>query len=693
MKKLLCILTLVFILFVQMGLTQTPIAIKGVAIDSEGMPIPNGNKLITFAIYESQEATTPIWYEQQEVPVEDGYFIARLGSVNDLEVSFEDALWLGMKIGDGEEMKPRMKLNKMGGDFTMAQKRRIVTDAGKSSENAIDRDGATATTESVTTPGAPPDIQHLDDVIISFSLCVGNDCVNGESFGFDTIRLKENNLRIKFQDTSNTASFPTRDWMIEINDSNNGGANYFAVHDVDAGRKPFLIEGNAPANALYVEDAGRVGFGTSTPVVELHVKDGDTPTLRLEQDGSSGWSPQTWDVAGNEANFFIRDVTNGSQLPFRIKPGANSDALFINSDDNIGLGTNAPDEKLYVHDGNIKIYDSNTGDATEYGIIFSDGTKQTTAGGGGGGYWIQAGSDIYYNTGDVGIGTTSPYSKLDVADGGMGITVGADLNVSTRTNNTNKYGRLGSYHYTNAEEPVGVFTTQISSTESVLRIGGGTSLQNASTQIDFYTAVNNTTTTGTSRLTIENDGDITVNNGNVDVNGDITCVNLTETSDIRWKKNIKTINSAMDKVRQMRGVKFDWRRDEFQNKKFEERTQIGFIAQEVEAVVPEFVRTGTDGYKSVAYSNVTALLVEAIKDQQNIIEEQKAAIDAVNAKLVQLEMLVQKLSPRQVISTSAAVRQTSRDNISLPRVQIQKPQVEQEIDENGRPIGSAPEIK
>ena len=53
------------------------------------------------------------------------------------------------------------------------------------------------------------DIQHLDDVIIGFSLCVGNDCVNGESFGFDTMRLKENNLRIHFDDTSTSASFPS----------------------------------------------------------------------------------------------------------------------------------------------------------------------------------------------------------------------------------------------------------------------------------------------------------------------------------------------------------------------------------------------------------------------------------------------------------------------------------------------------
>ena len=50
------------------------------------------------------------------------------------------------------------------------------------------------------------DILHYDDVIVDGSLCVGFDCVNGESFGFDTIRVKENNTRIRFYDTSTSAS-------------------------------------------------------------------------------------------------------------------------------------------------------------------------------------------------------------------------------------------------------------------------------------------------------------------------------------------------------------------------------------------------------------------------------------------------------------------------------------------------------
>jgi len=101
----------------------------------------------------------------------------------------------------------------------------------------------------------------------------------------------------------------------------------------------FAVEGGAPDNSLYVDDGGRVGLGTSTPVVELHTVDGDTPTLRLEQNGASGFTPQTWDVAGNESSFFIRDVTNGSTLPFRImEGGAPSQSLVIDDNGNVGIG-------------------------------------------------------------------------------------------------------------------------------------------------------------------------------------------------------------------------------------------------------------------------------------------------------------------------------------------------------------------
>lgn len=205
----------------------------------------------------------------------------------------------------------------------------------------------------------------LDDVIIDGSGCIGMDCVNGEGFNFDTLRLKENNLRIHFQDTSTSASFPSNDWRISINDSSNGGGNYFGIDDVNSGRSPFRIEAGAPSYALYVDDYGRIGVNTSTPAVELHIMGGNTPTVRLDQDGSYGWPAQSWDVGGNEASFFIRDVTNSSALPFRIEPGSESNSLAIKNDGKVGIGTWEPEAALHVEgdafiSGNLEIGSSRT---------------------------------------------------------------------------------------------------------------------------------------------------------------------------------------------------------------------------------------------------------------------------------------------------------------------------------------------
>lgn len=186
------------------------------------------------------------------------------------------------------------------------------------------------------------------DLTVYNSLCVGFDCATSESFGADTVRLKENNLRIHFEDTSTASSFPSRDWRIVANDQANGGASYLAFQDVNGGRMPFLVEAAAPASSLYVDSTGRVGFGTGSPVLEMHARDGDTPGLRLDQDTSNGFASQVWDIAGNETSFFVRDATNGSTLPFRIRPGAASNSLVIDSDNDVGIGVLSPDSALHV---------------------------------------------------------------------------------------------------------------------------------------------------------------------------------------------------------------------------------------------------------------------------------------------------------------------------------------------------------
>ncbi|MEO1700408.1 MAG: hypothetical protein AAFR71_00010 [Pseudomonadota bacterium] len=189
------------------------------------------------------------------------------------------------------------------------------------------------------------------DLIVQGSTCVGIDCTTSESFSFDTIRLKENNLRIKFDDTSASGSFPNNDWEITINESDNGGRNKFSITDVTGSRVPFTIEAGAPNNALYLEDDGDLGLGTNSPVVEFHVVDGDSPTMRLEQDGSSGFQSQVWDIAGNETNFFVRDVSNGSKLPFKIIPNAPTNALYVSASGNIGFREANPGEALHVNTG------------------------------------------------------------------------------------------------------------------------------------------------------------------------------------------------------------------------------------------------------------------------------------------------------------------------------------------------------
>ncbi len=249
-----------------------------------------------------------------------------------------------------EVLAAELAIDPISGSFTV-RNGAIVNEALVESAAAISQtdSGFEATSDAATFNNVNAAAQvFATDVIVQGSECVGFDCVASESFGFDTLRLKENNLRIHFDDTSSSASFPSNDWRIVANDSSNGGANYLAFEDATAGRTPFKVEAGAIANALYVDSDGDVGVGTANPVVEVHSVDGNTPTLRLEQDGSNGFTPQTWDIAGNETNFFVRDVTNGSKLPFRIEPGAPDNSLYIDSTGNIGLGVTNPGNELVI---------------------------------------------------------------------------------------------------------------------------------------------------------------------------------------------------------------------------------------------------------------------------------------------------------------------------------------------------------
>lgn len=110
------------------------------------------------------------------------------------------------------------------------------------------------------------------------------------------------------------------------------------------------------------------------------------------------------------------------------------------------------------------------------------------------------------------------------------------------------------------------------------------------------------------------------------VSGTLKSNGITESSDIRWKKNIQTLENSLDKVLSLRGVNYEWKKEKSNKNNFEKGTQLGLIAQEVEIIVPEVVNTDNNGYKSIQYSHLVALLIEAIKEQQKIIETQKLTI-------------------------------------------------------------------
>ncbi|HEY0372677.1 MAG TPA: tail fiber domain-containing protein, partial [Thermoanaerobaculia bacterium] len=149
------------------------------------------------------------------------------------------------------------------------------------------------------------------------------------------------------------------DWQLTANDSASGGANKFSVEDITGSKVPMTITAGASTNSIFVDSTGRVGFRTSTPVLDVHIATSNTPAIRLEQNSSGGFTAQTWDIGANEANFFVRDVTGGSRLPFRIRPGAPTSSIDISADGDVGVGTASP--QLAMHIFSTETTDANLG--------------------------------------------------------------------------------------------------------------------------------------------------------------------------------------------------------------------------------------------------------------------------------------------------------------------------------------------
>ncbi|RAJ20584.1 tail fiber domain-containing protein, partial [Pedobacter cryoconitis] len=87
-------------------------------------------------------------------------------------------------------------------------------------------------------------------------------------------------------------------------------------------------------------------------------------------------------------------------------------------------------------------------------------------------------------------------------------------------------------------------------------------------------------------------------------------------SDRRYKKDILPITNALNKIKKMQGVGYNWRTDDFKNMDFDKKHQLGVIAQDIEKIIPEAVTKDKKGYLSVSYTTLIPVLIEAIKEQQ-----------------------------------------------------------------------------
>ncbi len=161
----------------------------------------------------------------------------------------------------------------------------------------------------------------------------------------------------------------------------------------------------------------------------------------------------------------------------------------------VGIGETSPDAMLEVNEG--------------VHINGAGGDNDT---------WIEGQTDanLFYSDSSedrLGMGTSVPSAKLDIAYGGLSLVLGADINSETRTNSVVKYSRIATYPFSNAEEPMSMIWGKTTSSVSELWVGGGSSLMNAATDLIFNTATNTTTTTGTERMRIDSSGNVGIGTG------------------------------------------------------------------------------------------------------------------------------------------------------------------------------------
>lgn len=324
-----------------------------------------------------------------------------------------------------------------------------------------------------------------------------------------------------------------------------------------------ISSGGTPLGAMYYDH-----YGNNISIASW----GGRNIMLMPEGGGKvgiGLNPsQKLEVAGNikAGRFYMGDNQYGTY-----SPGVGTDGW------NVGVTTSGLFAVVNTWGGYQPVY------ASDY-YVASRGqwVSQLFGGGGSGGQWQANGSSLYYNNGNVGIGTANPVQKLDVQGN---INVGGSAIYMSNSGNyyygdgSNLAARMTGDFY--SQKPWGAFSNILAN--------------------DYYIGAMNRW--------------------------------ASQFSDIRLKENIEPLTDVADKILNIRGVSFEWNQLYDSLGHPDDKRHIGIIAQEMEAQFPELVDVSKNGgYKVIDYDGFTAVLVEAVKEQQKEIRSLKARINALEAR-------------------------------------------------------------
>jgi hypothetical protein len=341
-----------------------------------------------------------------------------------LTVTGPEGLWITRDFEAGQP--PSLTLSDLDGerlsDGSYTWELRVVSPLGKLPQRTLVesghffvKNGSFVAARRKTDSPRPPRLLTAEasfvdgDLSVKGNACIGASCTVDDAT-YPSLRIKAPQPNILFDDEFVEGGSTPHDWALFINPSS---AAEFSIADVGNQLIPFTIVGGAPTSSLYMASSGNLGLGTATPAKDIHAMSGNTPTLRLEQDGSGGLSPRTWDIGANNTELFVKDVTNSSSAPFRIKAGAPSDRLTINNV-GVGVGTASPQASFHVNAGEVRFPPGAGAVGFTHFNLYSDGKN-----------YIRGTTIIADNGGSVGIGTTSPSSKLHVNGGDIRVSGGS----------------------------------------------------------------------------------------------------------------------------------------------------------------------------------------------------------------------------------------------------------------------------